>query len=177
MGLALGSAMAATCLVAFSAAEAPRAVSLEERTVLSMPVDQVWSGIEEPIFWMRWDGLIGELSEGSPDPGSLRPTYDALLKLAGRTVPARLTLRETDTRYHMAWDVVWTEGSAVEQFRISITLVPRGEETEVTYGVTYHLPSFGARLANTLALEADVKEGIDQSLASLGRWTMEHSPL
>ena len=140
-------------------------------------MDPVWSGLEEPIFWMRWDGLIGELTEAPMVPGSSRPPYDALLKLAGRNVPARLTLVDTTERYQMAWDVAWTEGSVVEGFRISVHLTPRGASTEVTYAVDYHLPTFGARLANTLALESGVKEGMEQSVASLERWTMEQRAL
>ena len=166
-----------------SAVHAPREVILERQATLPIPVEQVWAAVEEPTFWMRWDGLIGEISplssgtDPQTEPGSTArtgDTFSALLKVAGRNVPVQLTVRSEAAKREMGWDVSWTQGSAVKRFVVRLHLQPRGDETEVTYRVQYHLLSFGARLANTLALESGVRESMEESLSGLDRWAQEH---
>jgi hypothetical protein len=173
VGLALGT----------SAVHAPREVILERQAILRIPVEQVWAAVEEPAFWMRWDGLIGELSplssgtDPQTEPSSTTrtgDTFSALLKVAGRNVPVRLTVRRVAAKREMDWNVTWPQGTSVERFVFGLHLQPRGDETEVAYKVRYHLPSFGARLANTLALESGVKESMEESLSGLDRWAQEH---
>ena len=126
----------------------------------------MWEVIEEPTTWERWDAWLGRI-EAAPVGADGRDQYDTTLVMGSTDIPAHHKLIEFVPGRRLAWEVLLPEGSAFTNVRESVDLAPRDGGSEVTYHLSYELPTLTARALHAILFGRGLEKMAETSLLAL----------
>ena len=168
LGVFLGGTAAALSLAVQAAATSPVEQIIERRVFISAPKEIVWDWIERAEQRVAWSVLVSDVEPiGRGERETRGSRFRATLNLDGATMTGEHEVLEHETGEKVAWRVHFPTGVRIEQFVQRLTLAETGEQTAVTYTISYRVPSVLGRLFNNIRVRDMFDEAAQLSLAAL----------